>query len=380
LADDPGFGLYVHWPWCQSKCPYCDFNSHVAEKINETRWTRAYLTDLDRWADITGPRVLRSIFFGGGTPSLMSAGLIGAIIRRAGELWSPSNSIEITVEANPSSVEADRFRAYRDQGVNRVSLGLQALDDTDLQRLGRLHRVADSLRALDIAQATFDRVSADLIYARQYQSLTRWKAELEQALSFGLDHLSLYQLTIEDGTVFGARHQAGKLPGLPDEDLGADLWELTQDMTTAAGLPAYEVSNHARPGAESRHNRIYWQSGDWVGCGPGAHGRITTAQGRRSYEAARAPTGWLTGVESGTTDQGSPLSRDDQLSELLLMGLRLWEGVDESRIAAVQDEDLSNRINYLIEEGFLARNAGRLLATASGRPVLNAVLRRLSGA
>ncbi|HDR29144.1 radical SAM family heme chaperone HemW, partial [Rhodovulum sp.] len=275
-----GFGLYVHWPFCLSKCPYCDFNSHVAASIDMGEWQRAYLSEIRRIGAETGPRTLTSVFFGGGTPSLMAPDLVAAILDTVRATWPCANDMEVTLEANPGSVEAGRFAGYRDAGVGRVSLGVQALNDADLGRLGRLHSAAEARAAFDIARNTFERVSFDLIYARQDQLLADWQAELGQALALGVDHLSLYQLTIEPGTAFGDRHARGGLRGLPDDDRAADMYLATQEICAAAGLPAYEVSNHARPGAESRHNLIYWRYGDYAGIGPGAHGRLTL-DGRR---------------------------------------------------------------------------------------------------
>ena len=251
MLPEGGFGLYIHWPFCQAKCPYCDFNSHVAREVDQFRWNRAYLAEIRRVAEETGPRVLNTVFFGGGTPSLMEPELVDSILTEVRAAWPLANDLEVTLEANPGSVEAGRFHGYREAGVNRVSLGLQALNDRDLQRLGRLHSVAEGLKAVEIAREVFERVSFDLIYARQDQSLEDWEAELDLALGFAADHLSLYQLTIEPGTAFGARHAAGGLRGLPDEDLAADQFELTQEKTAAAGLPAYEISNHARAGSGS---------------------------------------------------------------------------------------------------------------------------------
>ena len=298
-----GFGLYLHWPFCQSKCPYCDFNSHVAGAVDEARWARAFEAEIARVAAETGPRALSSVFLGGGTPSLMSPELVASVLGAARAAWPMGEDVEVTLEANPTSVEAGRFRGYRDAGVNRVSLGVQALDDADLRRLGRRHDLAQALAAIEVARATFERVSFDLIYARQHQSAAAWRAELVRALAMGPDHLSLYQLTIEDGTAFGARLAAGRLPGLPDEDAGAELYEITQDMCDAAGLPAYEVSNHARPGAASRHNLIYWRGGDWAGVGPGAHGRLTLDGRRWASEAEPRPDTWLAAVEAGSGDR-----------------------------------------------------------------------------
>jgi oxygen-independent coproporphyrinogen-3 oxidase len=292
-----GFGLYLHWPFCQSKCPYCDFNSHVAASIDQRRWQRAYLAEIDRIGAETRGRVLNTVFFGGGTPSLMDPDIVAAVLDRVRATWTVANDWEVTLEANPGSVEAERFRAYREAGVNRLSMGVQALNDTDLRRLGRLHSLDEALGAFETARASFDRVSFDLIYARQDQTPDDWGRELDRALRMAVDHLSLYQLTIEDGTAFGARHAAGGLRGLPDDDRSVALYDMTQDRCAAAGMPAYEVSNHARPGAESRHNLIYWRGGDYAGIGPGAHGRLTLNGQRYATEAPRAPGAWLERVE-----------------------------------------------------------------------------------
>lgn len=376
-----GFGLYLHWPFCQSKCPYCDFNSHVAAQIDQTRWRDAYLREIARVGAETQGRVLQTVFFGGGTPSLMEPSLVAAIIDTIRITWPMANDPEITLEANPGSVEAGRFRDFRQAGVNRVSMGVQALNDADLRRLGRLHSAAEARAAFDIARSTFDRVSFDLIYARQDQSLADWRAELQEALSMAVDHLSMYQLTIEDGTAFGDRFAKGGLKGLPDEDVQADMYELTQEICAAHGMPAYEVSNHAGSGAESRHNLIYWRMGDYVGIGPGAHGRLTLGGRRWATEAPRAPGDWLARVERG---QAGELPRDEvslveQATEYLLMSMRLAEGMDIARYqrlagAALQED----RLQRLEELGLLMRNNGRLIATAPGRAVLNGILRELA--
>lgn len=374
-----GFGLYLHWPFCQAKCPYCDFNSHVAANIDQARWLRAYEAEIDRIAAETGPRLLRSIFFGGGTPSLMAPETVAAILDRVRLRWPMANDIEITLEANPTSVEAGKFRAFQAAGVNRLSMGVQALNDMDLRALGRMHSAEEAVQAFDIAREIFDRVSFDLIYARQGQSAADWRRELQQALEMAVDHLSLYQLTIEPETVFGRRHAAGKLPNLPDEDAAIDMWEVTQEICDAAGLRSYEVSNHARQGAESQHNLIYWRCGDYAGIGPGAHGRLTSSAGRAATEALRAPGAWLEAVET----QGSgevpreTLSRDDQLSEFLLMGLRLREGVSLDRLTRLGGARLNRPISELEAEGWLSQTEGRLAVTVTGRPVLEAILRRL---
>jgi len=375
-----GFGLYLHWPFCQSKCPYCDFNSHVASEIDQDRWARAYLSELDRAAAETPHRVLQSVFFGGGTPSLMTPDLVDAILTRVRALWPMVNDPEVTLEANPSSVEAGRFRGYRDGGVNRVSMGIQALNNADLRALGRLHSVEEALDAFDIARSCFDRVSFDLIYARQGQTLSAWEMELKQALSMAIDHLSLYQLTIEPGTAFGSRFAAGGLRGLPGEDLSADMYELTQDITGAAGFPAYEVSNHARPGSQSRHNLIYWNYGDYIGIGPGAHGRLTLEKTRFATESHLSPSAWLDAVERRGNGESvrDALSPREQVEELVMMGLRVNDGVAQNRIEALDRNTLNtSNIKYLEGLDLITRLDGRLRVTQAGRPVLNGVLRQL---
>ncbi len=374
---EAGFGIYVHWPFCAAKCPYCDFNSHVSDTIDQDRWKAAYLAEIDRFAAETEGRVLSTVFFGGGTPSLMDPELVDAILSKIRASWPMANDPEITLEANPTSVESARFRAYFDAGVNRLSLGVQALSDPDLKRLGRLHSADEAMAAFEIARAAFPRVSFDLIYARQDQSLKAWEAELSRALSLAVDHLSLYQLTIEDGTAFGARHRQGGLKGLPDEDLSADMYALTQDLTEAAGMPAYEISNHASPGAEARHNLIYWRGGDYVGIGPGAHGRLTLDGVRWATETPLAPTAWLSAVETGKSLEFNrfSLSPADVHAEYLMMSLRLAEGTDAVRLGG--DSVFNNKINGLVETGHLHMTDMGFAATASGRPILNAVLREL---
>ncbi|MDF1619964.1 radical SAM family heme chaperone HemW [Pseudothioclava nitratireducens] len=375
-----GFGLYLHWPFCAAKCPYCDFNSHVADKIDQNRWNRAYLSEIRRLGTETGDRVLNSVFFGGGTPSLMDPDLVHAILDEVRATWRLANDIEITLEANPTSIEAGRFRGYAEAGVNRVSMGMQALNDTDLRRLGRMHSAAEGRKAFDIARNQFDRVSFDLIYARQDQDEAAWEAELREALSMAVDHFSLYQLTIEDGTVFGARHAAGKLKGLPDDDSSADMYLKTQEICDAAGLPAYEISNHAHPGSESRHNLIYWRYGDYAGIGPGAHGRLTLNGQRQATEAPQLPNAWLEMVE--TTGNGeSPreaLSREEQAIEFLLFGLRLSEGISAQRYEALSGVALPRaKLDELCDLGLIQAEQGRIAATTAGRPVLNGILREL---
>ena len=375
-----GFGLYLHWPFCQSKCPYCDFNSHVAAHIDQSRWQNAYLAEIARVGAETKGRVLTSVFFGGGTPSLMNPDLVAAILQKVRDTWTLANDIEITMEANPGSVEAGRFAGYRDAGVNRISIGMQALNDADLRRLGRMHSVAEGKAAYDIARATFDRVSFDLIYARQDQTHAAWRGELAEALAMDPTHLSLYQLTIEDGTVFGTRHSLGQLRGLPDEDVSSDMYLMTQEMCEAAGLPGYEVSNHAKAGQESRHNLIYWRMGDYVGIGPGAHGRLTLNQRRWATEAPKQPGAWLQMVEAGLPGESprTPSSREDHTMEYLLMSLRLAEGSDMARFKAISGYDLPEaKMRDLETSGLVRRDAGQLKTTAEGRLLLNAVLRDL---
>lgn len=370
----PAFGIYVHWPFCQAKCPYCDFNSHVVAAVDQSRWAEALSREIDRHAEELGPRSVVSVFFGGGTPSLMAPETVETVLRRISDAFRLEPNAEITLEANPTSVEAARFAGYAAAGVNRVSLGVQALNDADLRRLGRLHDVDQALAALEIARSRFDRVSFDLIYGRQDQTLADWEAELTRALALEPDHLSLYQLTIEPGTAFGDRFARGKLAGLPDDGLGADLYDLTQDLCDAAGLPAYETSNHARPGQESRHNLIYWRAGDYAGIGPGAHGRLTVGPDRIATVAVSAPGKWLKQVEkSGSGDEArETLSAREQAIEWALMGLRLVEGVNlQSPEAEILDAGAMERLEG---EGFVTRDGGRLALTRRGRPLLNAIL------
>jgi oxygen-independent coproporphyrinogen-3 oxidase len=382
LADDwehGGFGLYIHWPFCEAKCPYCDFNSHVSRNIDQKAWRSAYLSELRHAAAETPGRVLRSVFFGGGTPSLMAPETVADIIVEIRKLWPVANDLEITLEANPGSVEAGRFTAYRQGGVNRISMGIQALNDTDLKRLGRIHTASEAIAAFDIARTTFDRVSFDLIYARQGQTLQDWKRELTEALTMAVDHLSLYQLTIEQGTAFGDLYNAGKLRGLPDEDLSADLYAMTQDICATAGMPAYEVSNHARDGARSRHNMIYWQYGDYIGIGPGAHGRLTLFGNRWATEAYSNPNRWLDGIDKADTQRPRfALSRDAQAQEYLLMGLRLKDGVSLSRYTALSGRPLSDHaVRNLIELGMVIQDKDKIIVLNQGFMVLNSVISEL---
>jgi oxygen-independent coproporphyrinogen-3 oxidase len=380
MTTAPPIALYVHWPFCVTKCPYCDFNSHVREKVDQDAWQTALLADLAFEAARLGRRRLASIFFGGGTPSLMPPETVGAIIEAAITHWTPEPDLEITLEANPSSVEAARFAGFASAGVNRLSLGVQALDDAALKLLGRPHDVAAALAALDVAQATFGRVSFDLIYDRPGMTREAWAAELARALGFGTTHLSLYQLTIEPGTRFAALFARGELV-LPDEDTSADLFAITQAMTAQAGLPAYEISNHARPGMESRHNLTYWRYGDYAGIGPGAHGRrLGVATLRR-----KKPEHWLAGV----TEAGHGMESETQLSaterahEALVMGLRLAEGLDAARFGArcgtaLADALDQDAVQRLAAQGLLHADARGIRLTTAGWPLANAVLAEIA--
>jgi putative oxygen-independent coproporphyrinogen III oxidase len=375
-----GFGLYIHWPFCQSKCPYCDFNSHVAARVDQSRWLAAFQSEIDRIGALTQGRILNTVFFGGGTPSLMDAATVQGILDRVRATWTLANDIEITLEANPGSVEAARFDGYAKAGVNRISLGVQSLDPGDLRRLGRMHTVDEAAKAIAIAQSTFDRVSIDLIYARQNQTLPAWRDELRRALDFGTSHLSLYQLTIEDGTVFGQMHAKNLLKGLPEEDLSADMFELTQEVTRDAGLPAYEVSNHARPGDESRHNLIYWRMGDYAGIGPGAHGRLTLDSTRVATEAERQPTPWLnqTLAQPGSAEAQDQLSSEERAAEYLMFALRLKEGASLGRFKALSQKPLSSKaLTEMVELGFLLQDGDRIGTSETGVMMLNGILRAL---
>ncbi len=376
-------GLYIHWPFCRSKCPYCDFNSHVRDSVDQDRWRRALLRELDHFADRTAGRMVGSIFFGGGTPSLMPPATTAALIERAAERWSLAGNVEITLEANPTSVEAGTFDGFAAAGVNRVSLGVQALDDASLAFLGRGHTSAEALEAVGKAARRFDRYSFDLIYARPGQTVGTWTGELRRALDHVGGHLSVYQLTIEPGTAFHAVHARGEL-GLPDSDTQADLYDATQVVLDEAGLPAYEVSNHARSGEESRHNLVYWRYGDYVGIGPGAHGRLTLDGGKWATRTHRAPEIWLERVErDGHAEQPrEAIDPGNRLAEILIMGLRLCEGVPLDRIRAETGRPLRAQIDgeslfRLIDGGFLVLDRNRLGATEQGRQRLDSVLATL---
>ena len=382
LSNSEAFGVYVHWPFCLSKCPYCDFNSPVRHQaIDEARFVKAFETEIATTANRIGPRTVSSIFFGGGTPSLMQPATVGAILDAIGKQWNVSPNVEITLEANPTSVEATRFKGYRAAGVNRVSLGVQALNDAQLKSLGRMHTAQEALDAIAIARSAFERYSFDLIYARPGQTEAEWREELARAISEAAEHLSLYQLTIEDGTPFAALHAAGKLV-VPDADHARILYDVTQEVTAAQGLPSYEISNHARIGAESRHNLVYWRYHEYAGIGPGAHGRLILDGTRHATATEKRPESWLMRVEAGghgiITDE--TLNREEMADEFLLMGLRLAEGIDPKRYTAFSGRPLEDaRIKALAGEGFVEETTdGRLRVTRTGFPILDAVVADLA--
>lgn len=369
------FGIYVHWPFCQSKCPYCDFNSHVSAAVDQSQWREAFTKEIHAAAEIYAPREANTVFFGGGTPSLMEPKTVHHILTEINRFWPLSSQAEITLEANPTSVDAARFAGYAASGVNRLSLGVQALDDNDLRRLGRQHTADEALQAIDIAKKNFASVSFDLIYARQHQSLLSWRNELKQALDLEPNHLSLYQLTIEPNTVFGARQDLGKLHGLPPAALSADQYELTQSLCEEAGLPAYEVSNHAKSGFESRHNLVYWRYHDYLGLGPGAHGRYSSKPLHKSvYYSEPDPKLWLRTAGSAMREIES-LTLVSQATEYLMMSLRLKEGCDLHRLKS----DFGFNINALklseyVKNSLLTKNKTTISATAKGRIVLNSLI------
>lgn len=381
-SSDPAFGVYVHWPFCLSKCPYCDFNSHVRHAaIDEERFARAFAREIATTAERIGPRQVSSIFLGGGTPSLMQPSTVAAILDAIARHWQVAPDAEVTLEANPTSVEATRFRGYRAAGVNRVSLGVQALDDASLKALGRLHSAEEALNAVAIAKSAFDRYSFDLIYARPGQTAAMWEAELRYAIGEAAEHLSLYQLTIEPDTPFYSLHKAGKLT-TPDEAEARALYDVTQSVCAELGLPAYEISNHARPGAECRHNLIYWRGQEYAGIGPGAHGRLDIGTVRYATATEKRPESWLMRVEA--TGHGliadERLTSEERADEFLLMGLRLAEGIDPQRYQLLSGRPLDpSRIALLREEGAIAVDAdGRLRVTQEGFPVLDAVVADLA--
>lgn len=382
IQHPPDLGVYVHWPFCLSKCPYCDFNSHVRHAdVDEARFVRAYAAEIAATAARVGARTVSSIFFGGGTPSLMQPETIAAILDAIGCHWTVASNVEVTLEANPTSVEAERFRGYRDAGVNRVSLGVQALNDTALAELGRLHTAQEAIDAVAVARAIFQRYSFDLIYARPRQTPEEWASELKRAIAEAAEHLSLYQLTIEPETPFFALHAAGKLV-VPDSDLARTLYDATQDICAAAGLPAYEISNHARPGAECRHNLLYWRGDDYAGVGPGAHGRLTIDGRRCATATEKRPEAWLIRVEANGHGLivDDVLTREETADEFLLMGLRLAEGIDPDRYAALAGRALdARRVSMLNAEGAveITKN-GRLRVTKACFPLLDAVVADLA--
>jgi oxygen-independent coproporphyrinogen-3 oxidase len=371
----------VHWPFCRAKCPYCDFNSHVRhDGVDEARFLSAYLAELAYFASLAPGRSVASVFFGGGTPSLMQSSMVAAILEAIARHWRLDSDAEITLEANPTSVEGERFAGYRAAGINRLSLGVQALDDASLKALGRQHTADEALAALDLAKRHFGRVSFDLIYAREGQTARAWRDELSRALHHAADHLSLYQLTIEPGTPFAARHEAGTL-STPNGAEARAQYLITQELCEAAGLPAYEVSNHAQPGSESRHNLLYWRGCDYAGIGPGAHSRISLDGTKRALATIKSPEDWRSRVEASGHGLASEeaLSAEEAADEFLLMGLRLSEGIDLSRLAALRGRGLDDaRVAALAQDGVVALNGTRLAATPKGRLVLDRLIVELA--
>ncbi len=388
-ASAEPFGVYVHWPFCLSKCPYCDFNSHVSAKVDHARWRAAFIEELKYFKALAPERTVSSIFFGGGTPSLMEPETVDAVISEIRRLWPWTNQVEITLEANPTSVEAGKFAAFREAGVNRVSLGIQALNDKDLKFLGRTHDAAEARRAIGIARDNFERMSFDLIYARPGQTVPGWRAELNEALELAVDHISLYQLTIEPETPFFARHAKGEIK-LPKDDSQAALYEVTQEALEQAGMPAYEISNHARSGDESRHNLVYWRYHDYAGIGPGAHSRIRTSDSggqivTKAIQTVRAPAIWLdrVGKRGHGISEEEAVGRAGRLTEMLMMGLRLRDGVDKDRLEREAGCDLktlfgTSLLSDLEEAGYIEAPHSRLAATLEGRQRLNAVIAALT--
>jgi putative oxygen-independent coproporphyrinogen III oxidase len=376
------FGIYVHWPFCKAKCPYCDFNSHVRhEAVDSLSFAKALGTELQWFAGRTPGRTVSSIFFGGGTPSLMPPEAVGHVLDAIAKLWSVSPGVETTLEANPTSIEAENFRGYRAAGINRVSVGVQALNDEDLKALGRQHSSEEALAAFRLAAKIFPRVSFDMIYARPHQTPDQWRAELTRALAEQQGHMSLYQLTIEPGTAYFDLYERGRLV-TPTDDRAADMYDLTQELTEKAGLSTYEVSNHALPGQESRHNLLYWRYGEYAGVGPGAHSRLADGENRRALIAEKHPETWRRLVNT----QGLGITSDvvvppqDQASEYLLMGLRIAEGIDLDRYAALAGREIdSSKLAGMKSMGLIKRHGQRLMATPDGRKLLNAVIAELAG-
>ena len=375
--------IYIHWPFCLSKCPYCDFNSHVRETIDEAAWADALIQELDHYRTLSGNRMITSVFFGGGTPSLMAARTTGKLLNRIAQNWTWAPDIEITLEANPTSVEAGKFMDFSTAGVNRLSLGIQALNDIDLKALGREHDVKEARKAIDLSQKYFKRTSFDLIYARMGQSLDDWVRELTEALTMAVGHLSLYQLTIEQGTAFHTAHRKGRII-LPGEDLSADMYDLTQQICQAHGLPSYEISNHASKNQESRHNLAYWTYADYIGIGPGAHGRLTVEGHLYGFSQYRSPEKWLTNVskQSHGTDQKDRLNAQMKAEEMIMMGLRLTRGIDLKYFKKRVGHDIENFINpeylqRLFELDYMEMAEGHLRATPLGMPLLNGLLAQI---
>ena len=382
-VSSKNLAIYIHWPFCLSKCPYCDFNSHVRDEIDEAAWADALVRELDHYRKLSGPRTITSVFFGGGTPSLMSAVTVEKLLSRIAKIWSPAENIEITLEANPTSVEAGKFKDFAAAGINRLSLGIQALNDPDLKALGREHNVKEARQAIDLSQKYFSRSNFDLIYARMGQSLAAWEQELKQALDMSVGHLSLYQLTIERGTAFYQAHEKGRLI-LPDEDLSADMYELTQAICEEYGVPAYEISNHARKGQESRHNMTYWKYGDYIGVGPGAHGRLSIDGDLYALNQDRSPEKWLKNIVANghATDQSECLTAQARAEEMIMMGLRLSRGLNlmsfESRVGQKIENFIDhNYLQRLFELGYMEKDDHHLRATAQGMPLLNGLLKRI---
>ncbi len=373
--------LYIHWPFCLSKCPYCDFNSHVREKIEEDLWQESLLKELAYFGQLTASRSLKSIFFGGGTPSLMAPKTVDALVDQVSQYWQVQDDLEVTLEANPTSIEANKFKDFKRAGVNRVSIGIQALNNKDLKFLGRTHGRDEALKALKIASDIFDRFSFDLIYARPEQTVNAWQEELQEAINFAQGHLSLYQLTIEQGTAFYAAHQRKDFT-IPDDHLAADLYEMTQEMMEKAGLPAYEISNHAKPGQESRHNLAYWQGQDYVGVGPGAHGRLTLNNAKFAFKGVKAPEIWVKAVLENDhgTDEKVELSAEEIFTERLMMGLRLRTGIPRKELEQLTGGKTletifqNSALKILESENYMILNEKSLTLTSAGLQRLNSIL------
>ena len=375
-----GFGIYIHWPFCAAKCPYCDFNSHVRNNIDQKQWLRSYLSEINRVSKNTSSRVLDSVFFGGGTPSLIEPWVINDILNEIQKHWTTKVNFEVTLEANPGSVDAKNFKAYKSAGVNRISMGIQSLNEKDLKALGRTHTVKEALSAFEIAQQNFTAVSFDLIYARQNQKLKQWEMELNQALDLGASHMSLYQLTIEQGTAFGDRYNRGTLKGLPSDDISAELYDITSNLCENRGFSAYEVSNYAKAGSESVHNLVYWRYGDYIGIGPGAHGRLTIEGERYATETFLSPEKWLTKVDKQGSGESclSVLSQEQQAAEMVMMGLRLNEGINLKRFEHLSGSSFSEeKLSFLKSIQLIEQKEGNIISTFSGRKVLNSVLAEL---